>query len=369
MNTTVTRSISIMDMRTEPRGKAGHAAALLPGLALAAGLAELAVLLSRSTWCQSHGLSALTLAILFGMLAGNSVYPRIAGPVHAGVAFSKQTLLRLGVVLYGFRLTLHDVGSVGIVGVGADIVVVLGTFIAAIAIGTRWLGLDRRTAMLIGAGSAICGAAAVMATEPVVRGRSEQVTVAVATVIVFGTLATFLYPALYALNGHWQLIGGGTKGFGIYIGSTVHEVAQVIAAARAVDPAAVDAAVITKMVRVLLLAPFLLGLSMWLTRERAADADPDAASGRSAIAIPGFALAFLGMVLVNSLHLIPAALATRVLDLDTLILATAMAALGLTTHVSAVRSAGLRPLLLAFALFLLLIVGGAAVNHLIGVLA
>jgi uncharacterized integral membrane protein (TIGR00698 family) len=93
----------------------------------------------------------------------------------------------------------------------------------------------RRTAMLIGAGSSICGAAAVMATEPVVHGRSDQVTVAVSTVVVFGTMAIFLYPALYHLNASYHLVGtGSATAYGLFTGSTIHEVAQVVAAGRAI---------------------------------------------------------------------------------------------------------------------------------------
>jgi len=196
-------------------------AALLPGLALSGALAATGIALGHIGWLQDHGFSALTLAIVLGMLVGNTVYPlvpRLAAASGAGVNVSKQNLLRLGVVLYGLRLTVQDIGHVGIAGVAIDALVLGSTFALACFIGTRWLGLDRKTAMLIGAGSSICGAAAVMAAEPVVKARAEQVTVAVATVVVFGTLAIFLYPALFELNQHWALIPGGANGFGIYAG-------------------------------------------------------------------------------------------------------------------------------------------------------
>jgi uncharacterized integral membrane protein (TIGR00698 family) len=312
---------------------------------------------------QSHGLSALTLAILLGMLIGNSVYPQFAATAAAGVGFSKQTLLRLGVMLYGLRLTLQDVVAIGLRGVVLDAVIVGATFLIAVTVGTRWLGLDRRTSMLIGAGSAICGAAAVMAAEPVVRGRSEQVSVAVATVVIFGTLGMFLYPLLYVLNAHWHLIGGGARGFGIYAGSTIHEVAQVLAAARAIGGDAADTAVITKMVRVMMLAPFLIALSAWLARGVRAPGDGGSRAASVAGAIPWFAVGFIAVVLFSSLQLLPTAVLARANDLDTLFLATAMAALGLSTHASAFRAAGLRPLLLALVLFLWLVGGGALLNR------
>src|SRR5579871_6096381 len=160
-----------------------HRLRLLPGLALTAFIALLSTWLGGTSWFMSHGLSALTVAIVLGILLGNTIYPHLAAKSGAGVGFSKQTLLRAGVVLYGLRLTLHDIGHVGVAGVLIDALVILTTFGLAQALG-RMIGLDHTARSLIGAGSAICGAAAVMATEPVVRAKPEQVAVAVSTVVV-----------------------------------------------------------------------------------------------------------------------------------------------------------------------------------------
>ena len=178
---------------------------LLPGILLTGVIAILATELAKSAWMQANGISALTLAIVGGMIAGNTIYPHISGLSAPGVTFSKQILLRAGIILFGLRLTFQDIGQVGVVGVMIDAIVLSSTFVLSCWAGTRLFGLNRRTAMLIGAGSSICGAAAVMATEPVVRGRAEEVSIAVATVVAFGTLAIFIYPALYHLNDrmHW----------------------------------------------------------------------------------------------------------------------------------------------------------------------
>lgn len=342
----------------------GAAGRLLPGLALSAGLGWLAIWLAEYDWVQAAGLSGLSLAIVLGMLVGNLGYARIAAQAGPGVGFSKQNLLRLGIVLYGLRLTVQDVVHVGAAGVLIDAVVVCGTFTLAVWLGTRWLGLERSTAMLIGAGSSICGAAAVLAAEPVVKGRAEEVAVAVATVVVFGTIATFLYPALYALNQHAGWLAGGERAFGIYIGSTVHEVAQVVAAGNAIGAEATDTAVIVKMVRVMMLAPFLLALSAWLARH------PDRRAGGAAdlqaprLTVPWFAVGFVAVVAFNSLQWLPQPVTAAATTLDNHLLAMAMAALGLTTHASAIRKAGLRPLLLALLLFGWLVAGGALLNRL-----
>jgi uncharacterized integral membrane protein (TIGR00698 family) len=298
---------------------------------------------------------------------GNSVYPRIAPASAQGVGFSKQTLLRLGIILYGMRLTFQDIRHVGILGVVIDTVMVCSTFGLAWLVGTRVFGLDRRTAMLIGAGSSICGAAAVMAAEPVVRGRSEQVTVAVSTVVVFGTIAIFLYPALYHLNATYQFIAAATPtAYGLFAGSTIHEVAQVVAAGRAIGEQAANTAVIAKMVRVMMLAPFLVALSAYLSRSQQ-DADSPASAGeehqtRGRITIPWFALGFVAVAGLNSLALLPPQVVAAVTSVDTVVLAMAMAALGLTTHVTAIRSAGVKPLALGALIFAWLIGGGIVIN-------
>jgi uncharacterized integral membrane protein (TIGR00698 family) len=336
---------------------------LLPGLALSAVLALVAIGLGTLGWLQAHGMSALTVAIVLGILLGNTLYPYLAAKGGAGVVFSKQVLLRAGVILYGLRLTLHDVGQVGIAGVLIDALLLSSTFALAHFLGTRLLGLDRSTAMLIGAGNAICGAAAVMATEPLLRARTEQVAIAISTVVVFGTAAIFVYPALYDLNIHWMLVPAGTKAFGIYAGSTIHEVAQVFAAGRSISLETANTAVITKMVRVMMLAPFLIGLSGWLARDANAAAE---ASARRKLTIPWFAFAFVGVVVVNSFALLPRTFVGSAIDVDTFLLAMAMGALGLTTHLSAIRKAGMKPLLLGALLFAWLICGGALINSLVG---
>lgn len=351
------------------RPPAASAARLWPGLALSFALAIAATLLGQTHWVQARGFSALTIAISFGILLGNTVYPRLGGRPAPGVDFAKRTLLRLGVVLYGLRLTLQDVAHVGLAGVGIDAVIVVSTFMLATIAG-RWLAVERATAMLIGAGASICGAAAVMATDPVVRARTDQVTVAVATVVLFGTIGIFAYPELYRFNLTHGWLGGGESGFGIYIGSTVHEVAQVIAAARAVGPEAADTAVITKMVRVMMLAPFLIGVARWLGEQRGEASDrPEASATSAPSAIPWFAVAFIGVVCFNSLGLLPRPVIDALIIADTALLATAMAALGLTTQAAAFRRAGLRPIALAFVLFAWLVIGGGLINAAAGRLA
>jgi uncharacterized integral membrane protein (TIGR00698 family) len=340
----------------------------LPGVLLAAVLALAAMQLSQVQWFQAHGISALTLAIVLGLLVGNTVYPRMAAASGCGITFSKQWLLRTGIVLYGLRLTFHDIAQVGLVGVLIDGIVLSTTFALSCWVGTRVFGLDRKTAMLIGAGSSICGAAAVMAAEPVIRGRSDQVSIAVATVVVFGTLGMFLYPVMFDFAVSHHYFAFSQRAYGIYAGSTIHEVAQVVAAGRAVSEAAANTAVITKMVRVMMLAPFLLALSAGLGRRHDSEVAEDAECGVSVrrVALPWFALGFIAVIAVNSLQVLPHTLVAAGINIDTAILAMSMAALGISTQLSAIKTAGMKPLALAAVLFAWLICGGFLVNMCLG---
>ncbi len=362
---TSVRAAATHDRAPDDRPRIG---ALLAGLALAGALAFAAIELAKIRWLQANGIGALTLAIVLGMAAGNSVYARIAAASASGVTFSRQNLLRLGIILYGLRLTFRDIGQVGVAGVIIDGAVLCSTFALSWWLGTRVLGLDRRTAMLIGAGSSVCGAAAVMAAAPVVRGRAEQVAVAVGTVVVFGTLSIFLYPVLYHLNAQRHLISMSPGAYGIFAGSTIHEVAQVVAAGNAVGIDAAKTAVIAKMVRVMMLAPFLTALSAYLSRSTGLCSSPArgaqgaTASKPARIVIPWFALGFVAVIGLNSLGLLPMPVASALIEVDTVVLTMAMAALGLSTHVSAIRDAGIKPLVLAALLFAWLMGAGLAIN-------
>ncbi|WP_137008716.1 YeiH family protein [Aquitalea aquatilis] len=327
-----------------------HTPGLLLVLVLALGSLHAAAL----PWFSQLGLSALTIAIVGGMVLGNTIYPRIALPSHSGVTFAKGQILRLGIILFGFKLTFQDIAAVGISGILIDACVLSSTFLLAFWLGRRKLGLDEQSVILIGAGSSICGAAAILATEPVLKAHAEKVAVAVATVVVFGTLAMFLYPLLFSLV---QTLGVSEFAYGVFTGSTVHEVAQAVAAGRAVSEQAATSAVITKMIRVMMLAPFLVILSTWLARRH-----QSGSSEARRITIPWFALGFLAMAGFNSLHWLPQAWVAQLIALDNLLLAMAMGALGLTTHFSAIRRAGSKPMWLASALFAWLLIGGTLIN-------
>ena len=182
----------------------------LPGLLLAGLLAVVSLATAQWPWLQRHGLGALTMAVLLGIALGNLLPPRLLAPLDPGIAFSRQRLLRAGVMLYGFRISFQQIADVGWHGVVLAAAMLAATFTFSWLVGTRVLGLERRTVILVGAGSSICGAAAIMAVQPVVRGKPGEVAVAVATVVLFGTLAMLCYPWLYQLS----QAGSGAAGVG-----------------------------------------------------------------------------------------------------------------------------------------------------------
>lgn len=318
---------------------------------------------SLDTWSNGRivGLSSLTLAILLGMVLGNTIYPNFSEQLSDGVNFAKGQILRLAIIFYGFKLTLTQVASVGMPAVMTDALVLTSTFLLTYWLGTKWLKVDKQTTLLIGSGASICGAAAVIAAEPVVKAEAHKVTIAVATVVVFGTIAMLLYPFLYQLG--WLQPWLNAQQYGIYTGSTIHEVAQVVVAGNAVSTEVGNTAVVTKMIRVMMLAPFLLILSFALTKTSSDNGEKPSFINRvQQVKVPWFAFIFILVVVLHTWIPMTASFEQSMVMLDDVLLTMAMFALGLTTHMSAIKQAGVKPLILGAIMFTWLIVGGGLIN-------
>lgn len=318
---------------------------------------------SLNTWTNGRivGLSSLTLAILIGMILGNTVYPHAAERLNLGVCFAKGQILRLAIMFYGFKLTLTQVASVGMLAVMSDALVLTSTFLITYWIGTKLLKVDKQTTILIGSGASICGAAAVIAADPIVKAEAHKVTIAVATVVVFGTISMILYPFLYHLG--WLQPWLGAQDYGIYTGSTIHEVAQVVVAGNAVNADVGDTAVVTKMIRVMMLAPFLLVLSFALTKSSSNNGEKPSFMNRvQQVKVPWFAFIFIFIVVLHTWLNMSAGFEQAMIMLDDILLTMAMFALGLTTHLSAIKQAGVRPLILGAIMFIWLVIGGGLIN-------
>jgi uncharacterized integral membrane protein (TIGR00698 family) len=294
------------------------------------------------------GISPLIVGIVIGMFYGNTLRGHLPAQWVPGILFSSKTLLRLAVMLYGFRISVQDIAQIGLEGFGISVIMLGSTFTLGAWAGIRLFRLPSRLALMIAAGSAVCGAAAVLAAEPVVKGRAHESSVAVGTVVIFGTLAMFLYPLAWRAG--W--LGMDAQTYGLFAGASLHEVAHVVAAGRAVSAEAAANAVIAKMLRVMMLAPLLAGLAFVLARRGGE------AGTASAASFPWFAIGFIACAGINSLHVVPAAVVEIINGLDLFLLTMAMCALGMETSFAKVRQVGARPFLLAAGLALWLALGG-----------
>ena len=296
---------------------------ILHGILLIALFSCAAFYLADTQPARSLSFSPLILGILLGMLYANSLRNHLPETWVPGILFCSKQLLRAGIVLYGFRLTFQSVAAIGAPAIGIDAAVVAGTLLLGVLLG-RALKMDRDLALLTSTGSAICGAAAVLGAEPVVKAAPHKTAVAVSTVVIFGTVSMFLYPALWRAG----ILGLTPEQMGLYTGATLHEVAHVVGAGNAMGAEIADGAVIVKMIRVMMLAPVLLVMSL--------------------LAVIGF----------NSLDLLPEAAVAGINSFDTFLLTMAMTALGAETSIEKFKRAGAKPFLLAGLLYLWLLGGG-----------
>lgn len=296
-------------------------------------------------------LSPLIVGIVLGILYANSLRNHLPQTWVPGITFCTKFVLRAGIILYGFRLTYQQVMQIGLPAIVIDTIIVLFTIIIGVIVG-RMLKMDRDISLLTSTGSAICGAAAVLGAEPIVRSEPHKTAVAVSTVVIFGTLSMFLYPVLYR-SGVFDLT---PEQMGLYTGATLHEVAHVAGAGNAMGEAISDPAVIVKMIRVLLLAPALLVMSIVLARIPAKSAGTTECRRR--VTIPWFAVGFVIVIAFNSLNLLPRETVDTINTFDTFLLTMAMTALGAETSIDKFKKAGSRPFVLALILYAWLVIGG-----------
>jgi uncharacterized integral membrane protein (TIGR00698 family) len=353
----------------------GNRANTLHGILLIALFSFAAFYLADLPVMKQLSLSPLIIGIILGMLYANSLRNKLPETWVPGIKFCTKQLLRTGIVLYGFRLTLTQVAAVGVPAIVVDAIIVTGTIFLGLWFG-RMLKLDRDTALMTSTGSAICGAAAVLGAEPVVKCESHKTAIAVSTVVIFGTLSMFLYPIMYRAG---ILSGLSDTAVAVYTGSTLHEVAHVAGAGNAMDPTdslgIAGTATITKMIRVMMLAPVLVIMSFALAGRKRVTADGH--KEKSKITIPWFAFGFIGIICVNSfLQYLCDAPTVKDIPLngvieyiDTFLLTMAMTALGTDTNIQKFKQAGAKPFLLAGMLYVWLVIGGYFITkYVVGVL-
>ena len=323
---------------------------MLHGVLLMALFACAAFYIGSMDWVKAVSLSPMIVGIILGMIYANSLRNNLPDTWVPGIAFCSKRVLRFGIVLYGFRMSFQDVLAVGLPAIVIDAIVVIVTIAIGMVIG-KLLRMDRDIALLTASGGAICGAAAVMGVDGVIRPKPYKTAVAVATVVIFGTLSMFLYPILYRAG----IFDLPTGQMGIFTGSTVHEVAHVVGAGNAMGAAVSNSAIIVKMIRVMMLVPVLIVIA-FLVAKGATSAQGQ--HGKSKIAIPWFAVLFLVVIAFNSFNLLPQAVVDWINTLDTFLLTMAMTALGAETSIDKFKRAGFKPFLLAAVIYCWLIGGG-----------
>lgn len=320
----------VMDVVQRPEAEAAATTrhlALLPGLGLAAGITILAYLIRSLTGLAL--ISPLVIGVFMGM-AAHAVF-KVPSAAKPGLRFAARPILRFAIVLLGLQVTFGQVAEVGVSGFAAVAATLLLIFVATRQLGA-WMGVERRLSELIAAGTAVCGASAIVATNTVTRGSDEDVAYAMACVTLFGSIAMFVYPLLAPLTGF------DAHQYGLWTGASVHEVAQVVAAAFQGGQEAGEVGTIAKLTRVMLLAPLVLTLA-WGVRRR------DGATEASA-PVPWFVFAFLTVIGINSLGIVPPEMKAFAAPVTTFLLAMALSAIGLDSDLRKLRAKGLKPLAL-----------------------
>lgn len=336
----------------------------LHGILLIALFSMAAFYIAEIPFVKNLSFSPLIVGIILGMLYANSLRNKLPETWVPGIKFCTKQILRAGIVLYGFRLTLSQVAAVGVPAIVIDTIIVVGTILLGIWLG-KLMKIDADTSLMTATGSAICGAAAILGAEPVVKCEGHKTAIAVSTVVIFGTISMFLYPIMYRSG---MLEALGDTGVAIYTGSTLHEVAHVAGAGNAMDPTdalgIAGTATITKMIRVMMLAPVLVVMAFALSGKKSKTSGGKAE--KSKITIPWFAFGFIGIICLNSLlqqllgveSVKDIPLNGAIEYIDTFMLTMAMTALGTETSFDKFKQDGAKPFLLAGALYIWLLGGG-----------
>ena len=323
----------MMTTSTTPEKSANNILAnYAPGLILVAVVTASAYGLRHIPFA-SH-LSPMISAIFVGMLFANVV--GINASAAAGISLSGKRLLRLAVALLGLQISFAQLGDIGWRGVGFAAFGLSATYLFTLWMG-RLLGVNRQLVHLLAAGTSVCGASAIAAANAVTGADDEDVAYAVACITLFGTIAMFLFPFMTLVTGI------SDRAYGLWVGLSVHEVAQVVGAGFQGGDMAGEVAVVTKLARVMMLAPLIICLSFFLSRAPKQTAD----KGQKVPLVPFFVVGFVMLAVVNSLGLLAEVVREPIVSATPVLLAAAMAALCLGTSVSKLKQHGLPPLLLA----------------------
>ncbi len=337
----------------------------LKGVSLVAIFAIVATFISTLPFIKSLGFSPLVIGIVIGIIYANTIESKMPKTLNKGITFSAKKILRFAIVFYGFRLTFQEILEVGSEGFLVSLIMLSSTLIIGTFVGIKLFKMDKDTSILTASGASVCGAAAVLATEPVLKAAEYKTAVAVSMVVLFGTISMFLYPIMYEgfIKDATGFLHMSPSQFGIYVGGSIHEVAQVVAVPASIPntpEVMAHNAVIVKMTRVLLIAPMLivLGIVLNFTSKKKG-------SNKVKLVIPWFAVYFILVAAFNSLHILPKSVVEIINYIDTFLLTMAMTALGMGTIFSKFKDVGINAFYTALVMFVWLVVGGFIVTKMV----
>jgi len=312
---------------------------LVPGLGLTFVLALVAKQLSSLPYLNLLG--SMVLAILAGIAW--RYFMEVPTTALAGITFASKNMLRYGIILLGLRLNIPQILGAGPQALLLDIGTIFTalTFIPLLA---KKAGLPGNYGSLLAIGTGICGASAIAATAPVVQAREEEVVISVGIISLMGTLMALVYVLLY------PVLPFSPTEFGLFSGSTLHELGHVIAAAQVGGSDSLDLALLVKLGRVALLVPVVLFLGIYYNL-RGNKATP---TWRK-LPIPWFILGFLALSLLNTWHVLPPSWVTFLIQVGVFFLTMGMAGLGLNVNLDMVRQVGIKGLSIGLLGSLLLI--------------
>lgn len=312
--------------------KSNQTTGFILGIGLTLAIAIAAKFLAKLPFFSIMG--QLVIAILIGIIWRATL--GLPARATAGITFSNKKLLRVGIILLGMRLNLMDIYNAGWKVFILAVLSIVFAFFVVYGL-AKLFKVDKNLAVLTACGTAICGAAAIVAVAPQIKAKDNETAIGVATIAILGTLFTLAYTFLY------PFLGLSPAGYGIFSGATLHEIAHVIAAADPAGKEAVDLAVIIKLTRVALLIPVTILIGIWASKWEREGSESKAQDKPSLISImPWFIFGFLAMSAINSLGIFSAAFADNVVVISYMLLAMAMAGLGLNVDLSAFRRLGLR---------------------------
>ena len=319
---------------------------MAPGLAAAVAITVVATWLGHLAPVVGAPVFAIAIGIVVAVL-------RPPGEAFApGIAFTSKKVLQGSIIMLGFGLSLSQVIHTGV----ESLPVLLGSLaivgVLAWLVG-RWLGIRRNANLLIGVGTAICGASAIAATNAVIDADDADVSYAIATIFLFNVIAVLSYPSI----GH--ALGLSQHAFGLWAGTAINDTSSVVAASDIYGHAAVTFAVVVKLTRTLAIVPICVAVAWWWNRHPTPATDASAgtppqgevcADQSSRVPLrrifPVFILVFVAAVVVNSIGIVPDAWHHDLADVATWMITAALAAIGLSTRIGKIRAAGFRPILL-----------------------